>query len=139
MTFLFTDIEGSTRLVQALGAAYTELLERHQSLLRAAFQAGDGIEVATEGDSFFVVFRSAVAAVSAAATAQRALAAEAWPSEVDQVRVRIGVHTGEGTLGGDNYVGVDVHRAARIAAAAGTRRGGPRSRAASAAPAGRGP
>jgi predicted ATPase len=76
------------------------------------------MEVGTEGDSFFVVFPSAVAAARAAADAQRAMAAESWPGEIGRVKVRIGLHTGEGTLGGDNYVGLDVHRAARIAAAA---------------------
>jgi class 3 adenylate cyclase len=118
LTFLFSDIEGSTRLVQALGDGFPALLERHQALLRQAFGGEGGVEVATEGDSFFVVFRSARSALLAAAAAQRALAAEPWPAEVGQLRVRIGVHTGEGTLGGDNYVGLDVHRAARIGAAA---------------------
>lgn len=118
LTFLFSDIEGSTRLVAALGPGFGPLLERHQVLLRDAFRAAEGVEVATEGDSFFVVFRSAVAAVVAAAAAQRALATEPWPEEAGTVRVRMGLHTGEGTLGGDNYVGIDVHRAARIAASA---------------------
>jgi predicted ATPase/class 3 adenylate cyclase len=118
LTFLFSDIEGSTRLVTSLGPGFRPLLERHQALLRDAFQAADGVEIATEGDSFFVVFRSASSAVAAAAAAQRALAAETWPAEVGTVRVRMGLHTGEGTPGGDNYVGIDVHRAARIAAAA---------------------
>ena len=105
-------------MLTALGAAFGPLLERHQALLRGAFEAAGGVEVATEGDSFFVVFRSAASAVAAAAAAQRALAAEPWPAEADTVRVRMGLHTGEGTLGGDNYVGIDVHRAARIVAAA---------------------
>jgi predicted ATPase/class 3 adenylate cyclase len=118
LTFLFSDIEGSTRLVQSLGDAFPPLLERHQTLLRRAFEDAGGVEVATEGDSFFVVFRSAPAAVRAAAAAQRALAAEPWPPAAGQVRVRMGLHSGEGTRGGDNYVGVDVHRAARIGAAA---------------------
>ena len=118
LTFLFSDIEGSTRLVQALGAGYGALLERHQVLLRAAFDEADGVEVATEGDSFFVVFRSALAAVGAAAAAQRGLAAEPWPGDAGAVRVRMGLHTGEAMLGGDNYLGLDVHRAARIGAAA---------------------
>ncbi|MBA3687335.1 MAG: tetratricopeptide repeat protein [Chloroflexi bacterium] len=118
LTFLFSDIEGSTRLLTALGAAFGPLLERHQALLRGAFEAAGGVEVATEGDSFFVVFRSAASAVAAAAAAERALAAEPWAPAADAVRVRMGLHTGEGTLGGDNYVGIDVHRAARIAAAA---------------------
>jgi predicted ATPase/class 3 adenylate cyclase len=118
LTFLFSDIEGSTRLVQAMGAAFPALLERHQALLRTAFANAGGVEVATEGDSFFVVFRSARAAVEAAAAAQRALAAEPWPPEAGAVRVRMGLHTGEATLGGDNYAGLDVHLAARIGAAA---------------------
>ena len=118
LTFLFSDIEGSTRLVTALGPSFGPLLERHQALLRDAFAGAGGVEIATEGDSFFVVFRSAPSAVAAAAAAQRALAAEPWPAEAGTVRVRMGLHSGEGTPGGDNYVGIDVHRAARIAAAA---------------------
>jgi predicted ATPase/class 3 adenylate cyclase len=116
ITFLFTDIEGSTRLLQALGSGYRDVIERHDGLVRAALSAHRGVEVGTEGDSFFAVFRSAEDAVAAAADAQRAMAAEPWRREHD-VRVRMGLHTGEGRLGGDNYVGLDVHRAARIAAA----------------------
>ena len=116
LTFLFSDIEGSTRLARALGDRWSALLERHQRVLREAFGRHAGIEVTTEGDSFFVVFGSAPAAVAAAADAQRALAAETWPEDA-VVRVRMGLHTGEATLGGDNYVGLDVHRAARVAAA----------------------
>ena len=118
VTFLFTDIEGSTRLVGALGARFTAVLERHQAILREAFEANGGVEVATEGDSFFVVFPSAADAIAGAVAAQRALASEPWVAEVGDLRVRMGLHTGEGTLGGDNYAGMDVHRAARIAAAA---------------------
>ncbi len=118
LTFLFTDIEGSTRLVAALGPAFGPLIERHHAVLRAAIEAAGGIEVSTEGDAFFVVFQSAVAAVKAAAAAQRSLAAEPWAPGVGAIRVRMGLHTGEGILGGDDYVGLDVHRAARIAAAA---------------------
>jgi predicted ATPase/class 3 adenylate cyclase len=118
LTFLFTDIEGSTRLVTALGPEFGPLLERHQAIVRAAVGAAGGIEISTEGDAFFVVFRSAAAAVSAAASAQRALSAEPWPAAAGAVRVRMGIHTGEAVLGGDNYVGLDLHRAARIAAAA---------------------
>jgi predicted ATPase/class 3 adenylate cyclase len=118
LTFLFTDIEGSTRLVAALGPAFGPLLERHHALLRAAIEDAGGVEVSTEGDAFFAVFQSAVAAVTAAAAAQRSLAAEPWPSNVGAIRVRMGLHTGEGVLGGDDYVGLDVNRAARIAAAA---------------------
>ena len=117
VTFLFTDIEGSTRLARAEGARWPTLLERHQALLREAFGRHGGVEVATEGDSFFVVFPSATESVAAAADGQRAISAEAWPDGVE-LRVRMGLHTGEGALGGDNYVGLDIHRAARIAGAA---------------------
>lgn len=116
VTFLFTDIEGSTRLLTALGNAYGSVLETHGNLLRAAIAGHSGVEVGTEGDSFFAAFRSARDAVDATVEAQRALAAHAWPGD-QPVRVRMGLHTGEGRLGGDNYVGLDVHRAARIAAA----------------------
>jgi len=116
VTFLFTDIEGSTRILDVLGDRYPAVLEAHQRILRDVFRARGGIDVSTEGDSFFVVFRSAPQAVAAAVEAQRAIASHDWP-EGASVRVRMGVHTGEGVLGGDNYVGVDLHRAARIAAA----------------------
>jgi len=118
VTFLFTDIEGSTRLVQDLGpAAYAELLERHNTILREAFERHGGIERGTQGDSFLVMFPEAPAALNAALDAQRALRASAWPVNAE-VRVRMGLHAGLATLGGDDYVGLDVHRAARIAAAA---------------------
>jgi predicted ATPase/class 3 adenylate cyclase len=114
VTFVFTDIEGSTRLLDRIGERYRSVLEDHQRLLRRAFSAG--VEVSTEGDSFFVVFNSAPMAVAAAVEAQRLLSSHAWP-EGAQVRVRIGLHTGEAQLGADNYVGVDLHRASRIASA----------------------
>jgi len=116
VTFLFTDIEGSTRLVQALGDAFPPILERHHALLREAITAGEGTEVSTEGDAFFAVFSSVPGAIAAVTTAQRSLAAEPWPADAT-IRVRMGLHTGEGVLGGDSYVGLDVHRAARVAAA----------------------
>ena len=116
VTFLFTDIEGSTRLLQDLGDRYAQLLDDHCRVIRGAVAAEDGTEVGTEGDSFFVAFRDATQALSAAVTAQRGLAANAWPEGVD-VRVRMGLHTGEGKHGGENYIGLDVNRAARIAAA----------------------
>jgi predicted ATPase/class 3 adenylate cyclase len=116
VTFLFSDIEGSTRLLDRLGDEYREVLESHQRILRGALSPAGGIEVSTEGDSFFVVFPTAPPAVAAAIEAQRALDRHPWPPGAE-VRVRIGVHTGEGALGGDNYVGADVHRASRIAAA----------------------
>ena len=118
VTFLFTDIEGSTRLVQDLGpAAYAELLERHNAILRDAFARHGGIERGTQGDSFLELFTEAPAAVAAAVEAQRALRAATWPDGAE-VRVRMGMHAGLATLGGDDYVGLDIHRAARIAAAA---------------------
>jgi predicted ATPase/class 3 adenylate cyclase len=116
VTFLFSDIEGSTRLLDRLGDGYREVLEAHQRLLRDAFTRGGGVEVSTEGDSFFVAFPSAPPAVAAAIDAQRALSAHDWPAGAE-VRVRIGIHTGEATFGGDNYIGPDLHRASRIAAA----------------------
>jgi predicted ATPase/class 3 adenylate cyclase len=115
-TFLFSDIEGSTRLEQRVGTArYGELRERHRQILRKAFGAHDGIEQGTEGDSFFVVFASARAAVAAAVAAQRQLASESWP-DGESVRVRIGIHSGEAELAGESLVGLDINRAARIAA-----------------------
>ncbi len=115
VTFLFTDIEGSTRLLTALGDAYEPLLEEHRRRIRTAVAAAGGHEVNTEGDALFVVFGAPSAAVAAAAQAQRALA-EPWPGGT-AIRVRMGVHTGEATLTGDDYVGLEVHRAARVGAA----------------------
>jgi predicted ATPase/class 3 adenylate cyclase len=117
VTFLFTDIEGSTRLVERFGPDWPDLLERHRAKLRAAFSEHRGWEQGTEGDSFFVAFASARDAVAAAVDAQRGLAAERWPPG-GEIRVRMGLHTGEGRLSGSDYVGIDVHRAARIAAVA---------------------
>lgn len=113
---MFTDVEGSTRLLQRLGdEAYTEVLERHNELVRTALDAHRGVEVSTDGDAFFAVFTDPVEATSAAAEITRLLESEPWSGE--KVAVRIGLHTGTAVVGGDNYVGVDVHRAARIAAA----------------------
>ena len=117
VTFLFTDIEGSTRLLHELGDRYADVLTDHRRLLREAFEQSSGREIGTQGDSFFVAFGDAGAAVRAAATGQRALAAHRWPGETE-LRVRMGIHTGEPLIVADNYVGIDVHRAARIAAAA---------------------
>jgi predicted ATPase/class 3 adenylate cyclase len=116
VTFLFSDIEGSTRLVEHFGADWPELLEQHRRIMRAAFAEHAGFEQGTEGDSFFVVFAHAADAVAAAVDAQRGLAAETWPPD-GQIRVRIGLHSGDGRLSGGDYVGLDVHRAARIGAA----------------------
>src|SRR5262245_39577199 len=115
VTFLFTDIEGSTRLVKALGDGYHEVLAAHQQIMRDAFAAHDGHEVDTQGDSFFVAFRRARDAVAAAIAAQRELAAHDWP-EGAEVRVRMGIHTGEPVVGEQRYTGIGVHRAARVGA-----------------------
>ncbi len=117
VTFLFTDIEGSTRLLQELGDGYAEVRDEHAAIVRRAITEGGGVEVSTGGDSFFVVFPSPVGAILAAVDAQRALSAQDR-SHGSRVRVRMGLHTGEGVLGGDDYVGIDVNRAARIADAA---------------------
>jgi predicted ATPase/class 3 adenylate cyclase len=115
VTFVFTDIEGSTRLLQALGPErYGRLQDDHNVILREAIERGGGVEIRTEGDSFFAVFGSPGGAVLAAAEAQRGLASHDWPYG-SEIRVRIGMHTGEGALGGDDYLGIDVNRAARIA------------------------
>ncbi len=117
VTFLFTDIEGSTRLLHKLGDAYGEVLQTHHALVRDCIRAHDGTEVDTEGDAFFVAFSSPYAAVAAAVDAQRALLGYAWPHG-EPVRVRMGLHTGEPLVVDENYVGMDVHRAARICHAA---------------------
>ena len=111
VTFLFTDVEGSTRLLQEHGAGYADLLAEHRRALREAFAAHAGVEVDTQGDAFFVAFARATDAVAAAADSRDAL-------ESGPVRVRIGIHTGEPQATDEGYVGIDVHRAARIAAAA---------------------
>src|SRR5436309_8696033 len=116
VTFLFTDIEGSTQLLKTLGPLYGDALAEHQRILRAAFAAHGGREVDTQGDSFFVAFGRAKDAVAAAVDAQRDLAAHPWPDE-SPVRVRMGLHTGEPRVGDERYVGLGVHKAARIAAA----------------------
>ena len=116
LTFLFSDIEGSTRLVQAHRDSFGDILGQHQALMRAALAQHGGIEVSTEGNSFFAVFAAPGDAVAAAADVQRRHAGHEFAGAA-VVRVRIGLHTGAGTLGGDNYIGLDVHRGARIAAA----------------------
>src|SRR6266702_4242742 len=107
VTFLFSDIEGSTRLLQRLGALYAEALAQHQRLLREAFAEHGGHEIDTQGDSFFVAFRRAKDAVAAAIDAQRDLAAHAWPDGT-AVKVRMGLHTGEPQVGEKRYVGLGV-------------------------------
>ena len=116
ITFLFSDIEGSTHLAERLGERWRTLLEEHREIVRRAIATGDGVEVGTEGDSFFAAFPTAGGALAAAVEAQRQLDAHQWPEEAP-IRIRIGLHTGEASLAGADYVGLDVHRAARIAAA----------------------
>jgi class 3 adenylate cyclase/DNA-binding beta-propeller fold protein YncE len=116
VTFLFTDIEGSTRLVKQLREGYTEVLAAHQRLLREAFAQHGGHEVDTQGDAFFVVFSSAREAVLAAVEGQRALSGYPWPGGAD-LKVRMGIHTGQAAPVDGRYTGLAVHRAARIAAA----------------------
>jgi YVTN family beta-propeller protein len=117
VTFLFTDIEGSTRLLKTMGGErYHEVLAEHQQILREACAVAGGREIDTQGDSFFFAFRKAKDAVAAAIAAQRALAASAWPDGL-VVRVRMGLDTGEPVVGTDRYVGLGVHRTARIMAA----------------------
>jgi peptide/nickel transport system substrate-binding protein len=117
VTFLFTDIEGSTRLLKDLRERYGEVRGEHDRIIRAAFAGVAGQEVDTQGDAFFVAFRRARDAVAAAVAAQRALDGYPWPDGA-VVRVRMGIHTGEPTVGQDRYVGLGVHRAARICSAA---------------------
>ncbi|HEV3234499.1 MAG TPA: adenylate/guanylate cyclase domain-containing protein [Candidatus Dormibacteraeota bacterium] len=115
VTFLFTDIQGSTKLVQQLGIQrWTALLQDHYEILRQAFAAHNGTEVNTEGDAFFVAFASASDAVAACAAGQRALTAHQWPEDA-VIRVRMGVHSGEAAVVGGDYMGFEIHRAARIA------------------------
>jgi predicted ATPase/class 3 adenylate cyclase len=116
VTFLFSDLQASTRLLQHLSDRYAEVLTEYRRLLREAFQAGDGHEIDTAGDGFFASFQRATHAVAAAVAAQRAIAGHPWP-EGASVRVRMGLHTGEPTLAAGGYVGLDVHRAARICSA----------------------
>ncbi|HET8678584.1 MAG TPA: adenylate/guanylate cyclase domain-containing protein, partial [bacterium] len=117
VTFLFTDIEGSTRLLQSLGdAGYAELLALHRELLRSAFTAAGGHEIETQGDGFLIAFQSARRAVAAALDAQRALDTHPWPHGA-VFRVRMGLDTAETTIHGGAYAGLGLHRAARICAA----------------------
>lgn len=116
ITFLFTDIEGSTRLLKQLRERYSGVLAEHQRLLRAAFAAHGGHEVDTQGDSFFVAFASAREALLAAVEGHLALLSHSWPDGV-QVKVRMGLHTGHAVAAEGRYTGLAVHRAARIGAA----------------------
>src|SRR5215207_1105815 len=110
VTFLFTDVESSTKLLQEHGDRYADLLADHRQRLRETFAAHEGVEVDTQGDAFFVAFVRASDALAAAHDAQAAL-------QSTRIRVRIGIHTGEPLVTGEGYVGMDVHKGARIAAA----------------------
>jgi class 3 adenylate cyclase len=116
VTFVFTDIEGSTKLLQELGDDYAGVVRDHRRIVREAFTGHGGTEVDTQGDAFFFSFPRARDAVAAAVDAQRALRDHPWPSGAG-VRVRMGLHTGEPSVGDEGYLGLDVVRAARISAA----------------------
>jgi class 3 adenylate cyclase len=116
VTFAFTDIEGSTRLLQELGDEYGDVVSAHRRIIRETFGKHGGKEIDTQGDAFFFSFARARSAVDAAVAAQRALRDEAWPHGKD-VRVRMGLHTGEPSVGEEGYIGLDVVRAARICSA----------------------
>ena len=117
VTFVFTDIEGSTRLVKALRERYPGVLAEHRRLVRTAIAAQGGHEVDTQGDAFFVAFAGAKQAVLCALEIQRALAGHQWPAGAP-VRVRIGIHTGDALKDADHFYGTTVHYAARVAAQA---------------------
>jgi DNA-binding NarL/FixJ family response regulator/class 3 adenylate cyclase len=116
VTFLFSDIEGSTALLRQLRDRYGDVLADHQRLLRSAFEEAGGSEIDSQVDSFFFCFRKARDAVQAAAAGQRALLSHSWP-EGTEVRVRMGIHTGDASVSENRYHGLAVHRAARICAA----------------------
>ena len=116
VTFVFSDVEGSTALLKQLGERFDEVLSAHRRLMREGFAAHGGVEIDTQGDAFFFAFSRARDAVTAAVEAQRAHTAHEWPDGVD-VRVRMGLHTGEPALGSEGYLGLDVVRAARLCTA----------------------
>lgn len=113
VTFVFSDIEGSTALLKALGERYGDVLDTHRRLMRTSFHDLGGVEIDTQGDAFFFAFPRARDAVAAAVEAQRLHAAEEWPDD-RPVRVRMGLHTGEPAVGSEGYLGIDVVRAARL-------------------------
>jgi predicted ATPase/class 3 adenylate cyclase len=118
VTFMFTDIEGSTRLARMLGDAYGPVLGAHRAAVRTALSDFGGVEMFTEGDSFFVAFRDAESALAASVDAQHRLSAHDWPGPDSRPKVRMGLHTGWARPIGDEYASTEVHRAARVAAAA---------------------
>jgi class 3 adenylate cyclase len=116
VTFVFTDVEGSTQLLQQLGDRYADVVRDHRRIVRTCFDEAGGTEVDTQGDAFFYSFARARDAVAGAVAAQRALGEHEWPAGAG-VRVRMGIHTGEPTVGEEGYLGLDVVRAARICSA----------------------
>ncbi len=120
VTFVFSDIEGSTGLLKRLGEGYGDLIGEHRRIVRESFGAHGGVEIDMQGDSFFFAFARARDAVTAAVEAQRAHADHGW-TDGEVVRVRMGLHTGEPAVGAEGYLGIDVIRAARLAS---TGRGG---------------
>ena len=116
VTFVFTDVEGSTRLLQELGDRYADVARDHRRLLREALGSAGGTEIDSQGDAFFFSFARARDAARGAVDAQRALRDHSWPDGAE-VRVRMGLHTGEPSVGDEGYLGLDVVRAARISAA----------------------
>src|SRR6266536_5301104 len=117
VTLLFTDVEGSTRLLRRLGERYGAVLDAQRRILEAAVTENGGTVIDARGDELFAAFPRARAAVAAAVSGQRSLAEHAWP-DGEPLKVRMGLHTGEPALQDAGYLGLDVHRAARIAAAA---------------------
>jgi class 3 adenylate cyclase len=116
VTFVFSDVEGSTELLKRLGDRYGELLSEHRRIVREVFGTHGGVEIDAQGDAFFFAFARARDAAAAAVEAQRAHAKHAWP-DGERVRVRMGLHTGEPAVGDEGYLGLDVVRAARICTA----------------------
>src|SRR6478752_2994036 len=117
VTFVFTDIEGSTRLFRRIGERYPALLARHHDILRRAWESTGGCEVKTEGDAFFVAYDDVSSAIEGCMLGQRALLREPWPPDA-VIRVRMGLHSGLASPRGDDYVAMAVHQAARIVNAA---------------------
>ena len=115
VTFVFSDVEGSTRLLKRLGERHRDVIAEHRRILRDTFGAQGGVEIDMQGDSFFYAFARARDAVAAAVDVQRAHENHGWP-DGERVRVRMGLHTGEPAVGAEGYLGVDVVRAARLAA-----------------------
>ncbi|HUF01033.1 MAG TPA: adenylate/guanylate cyclase domain-containing protein [Gaiellaceae bacterium] len=116
VTFVFSDVEGSTQLLKRLGEEYGELLAEHRRIVRDTFTEHGGVEIDMQGDAFFFAFARARDAVTAAVEAQRAHADHAWPGD-ERVFVRMGLHTGEPAVGEEGYLGLDVVRAARLCTA----------------------